>query len=708
MALDVDIKTAVERIAQDVDSMREALEKIAGTGFGTPDQTRRAAQRESGVDSLLEGASERTQRSSRDVTQDIASLTTDLSDALQKYTAAGTQGLDAFLNDVQARLEKGDDGFSGALGGALGDTFKNLSDYAGKIIPELGGKSGKEFIEGLQGKIKGDTETGELVASLLRDSVGYNISKVGMDALNTQALESSNQIRKTFGGILGDTSTLSNRTAASINRSLNEFRDEAVKTNLAGGRSLAMISENIEATYQNRVLPVLNDSRLVLSLGDQIAQGYGGRITKEIGIAAEGLGIGTEQIKSFIERNQALTGKANTDMLLASTAAAQGAGEALGLAAKNLMPIMAEVIGSVERFGNVGPAAAAKISAQVVRLGVDFRSLDSIVSKMQGFDSASESVGKLTAAFGVNLDAMELMYLANEDQANLLPYLRDRFEEAGVDIATSSNAMKRVLSEALGGVGVQNVEKILGDLGGNFEESQNQVASSIDTALKDTLESFKKATADIASVAGDPLARILAQIDADITAKISPSLTKALGFASEESVKTAAVAFSKLEPNYKTVIDKLVVMSEALGRSLEESVLKNIKETARAVEAASKPGTSAQARAALPPKEEPAVTAAPPATESVTPAAAPASVETAKPTPPPAAPAVTPAPAQAPVTTEATRAAAQEAALAAATPAVSPQPINANINIYIDITEDMQRIVKRTAIIVPEGATISA
>ena len=69
----------------------------------------------------------------------------------------------------------------------------------------------------------------------------------------------------------------------------------------------------------------------------------------------------------------------------------------------------------------------------------------------------------LTTVFGVQLDAMELMRLATEDQGQLFHYLRDSFDAAGMSASDMNLPMKRLLQDLLGVGDIEVVERIFSD-----------------------------------------------------------------------------------------------------------------------------------------------------------------------------------------------------------------------------------------------------
>ena len=191
---------------------------------------------------------------------------------------------------------------------------------------------------------------------------------------------------------------------------------------------------------------------------------------RDMALLAKGMGYSADQASTFVQRQISLTGEANIEMLEdAATASAAIAAE-FGIPQKQISRGLEEIIGSTERFGNVMPEEAARISASLYRMGLDFQDLERSVGQFQSFESAATAVGNLTSVFGLNMDAMEMMMLANEDQEQFLGRMRSSFLEAGVSVDTLNLAQKQLIRDQLGLSSVESVERLLGPLGAATEE----------------------------------------------------------------------------------------------------------------------------------------------------------------------------------------------------------------------------------------------
>ena len=201
--------------------------------------------------------------------------------------------------------------------------------------------------------------------------------------------------------------------------------------------------------------------------------------------------ISMEDMRSLVERQFSLTGKASAKMAKEVVAYSQQLSKQSGVSAKLLRENAIDIIKATKNFGNVTADEAIRIGHSLLEIGISFQELNGIVGKMQGFEQAVGVVGDLTTVFGVQLDAMELMRLANEDQGQLLFYLRDAFDAAGMGAENMNLPMKRMLADLLSVGDIEVVERIFSDRAIRSTEDMQRV-------MKKTGEAdLKKAMTDL-------------------------------------------------------------------------------------------------------------------------------------------------------------------------------------------------------------------
>jgi len=713
-----DIISALREIATNVKDIEDIIRDASGKqSFGTAESTRKAAK--------LDESS-----SFQDALDQITT------DKVESDSSAITDGLATFSKGTKSILSAIRDN----IPGLQADELSNLVDTLSAEVSKLGKGifdtvlSPKKLLESVKENFDSNPEIAAQVVNVLKGFVQIPFGTTVLNKIDEGLLTNFQGIQKVFGGSLADIDSkvkissgnlgtfLSNSarstndaiagstgaagkaldaigadsssrllrigdetktTAASINTAYKNFMEDATGTTATSikvnGASIAVALENYQETFNQRVLPMLQDSREGFSLAAEAATEGGRGIFQEIALAGDAFNLSNDKVQTFIARNRDLTGKANTDLLKSSAAVSSAIGDRMGINAKQIMPIMSEIIGSVDRFGNVGVEAAGKISAQLIKTGTDFSQLSTMVGTFQGFEGASSSVAKLTAAFGVNLDAMELMRMANEDQAALIPYLQEQFEASGVDIANSGNAMKRVLSEALGGLGVNNVERLLSGTADVFGDFNKQIGEDASKAINDPLRTFEASIKDLTAVLGDPAQAAARQTESMAAATVGQVIAAAVGTANTETLKGITDIVGKMEPEiarYGLKLSQLV--SDPINAAI--SSFGNIKEVIKSATE----GTTADAKPSSPPAVSSAATAAPPVTVAL-----------------PAVPSETSS-----ATTQANTAttAQNQSAQAAANPA-RPQTLQAVIN--ISLGDDVKKIIQNVALIDITGGDLA-
>ena len=164
----------------------------------------------------------------------------------------------------------------------------------------------------------------------------------------------------------------------------------------------------------------------------------------------KGLGISGQKVAQLVQRQIQRTGKASTESLEKISAYAKSVSDATGVSFKQISEGIAEIILNVETFGNVQEDEAARIAGTLQQLGTSYRSFGNMVNKFMSFDTAASEIGKLTSVFGVHMDAMEMMQLANEDEEEFMHRMRDSFIEQGIAVEDLTKAQRNMLASTIG------------------------------------------------------------------------------------------------------------------------------------------------------------------------------------------------------------------------------------------------------------------
>jgi len=269
-------------------------------------------------------------------------------------------------------------------------------------------------------------------------------------------------LQKEFGGLMGEdglesgTNQVVNRFRE-INVAVNEqlrATDEAYK--IQGASLLSIFGHDINNTLG--AYNVMAEKAINMMAG---MRGGSAELAINMGLLGKGLGLTNEETATIVQRQISLTGEAGTDMLRNVAAVSKAIEKETGVSAKMVGESIAGIIKDTKNFGNVTEQEAGRISATLFELGLDYGDLGNVVGKFQSFDQAAQGVSALTTVFGVHMDAMDLMRMANEDQDDMLHSIRESFLAAGRSADTLSLAEKRLIQEQLGLGDIESVERLL-------------------------------------------------------------------------------------------------------------------------------------------------------------------------------------------------------------------------------------------------------
>lgn len=173
------------------------------------------------------------------------------------------------------------------------------------------------------------------------------------------------------------------------------------------------------------------------------------------------LNISTQQQAELVELQLQRTGKVGTDLIEEVGAYAIKIQEATGVSSKLVAQGIIALQKDMETFGDIGTDQAARIMGALTNLGVQMQSFSGMVSKFMNFDTAVSSISDLTSAFGLQLDAMEMFRLANEDEEEMLRRVREEIQAQGLSVDDLNKQQLNLLKTSLGFSDVADVRNYL-------------------------------------------------------------------------------------------------------------------------------------------------------------------------------------------------------------------------------------------------------
>jgi len=451
-----------------------------------------------------------------------------------------------------------------------------------------------------------DGKTGQIAKSIL----------TGVSTLAVETYESQAEIAKNMNKML-DPYTKLNESIGGITREMfisgeemNAFSATAFKTTQDFQKAFAGIGD-AAITFQSNSGDIKNAFKSLFPTEEDMGEAYSmiGEINKGI---AEGFAIMSDELteaervrmvalskatgtdikvlKELTEKQFAFTGEASTDVIEKITATADVLATATGLPLQTLKNSIIEIKQETELFGNIGEDAAGRIAASLSMLGTSFQSFKAMTSQFMDFDSAAKKMGDLSAMFGIQMDAMEMTYLANEDQEEFLYRIREDILASGVDVENMSNARLRMLKSQLGMNSVEEVKMFLKEDSAFDEIGQEGIAAAasqaenldgMTVAIKKFAETGNEALRSIDTERAVQMAAASSEMVRDLSNSVTLSGEVASNFQKVNLAKPENIqAYKSMLSGYNSVIvdgaKKLGTMSASTIQGVTDASSKGV------------------------------------------------------------------------------------------------------------------------------------
>lgn len=285
--------------------------------------------------------------------------------------------------------------------------------------------------------------TSRLYESVLKPAVKYFNQFVRLDfvynALAQSAAEFSAQMREAAEAQQASIDAFGSMSDETQKR-FREFRDNA-KGLADTGRSLGSI---FGAGYSDSFKAL---TEVYKAFGNE-AQALNEKIQATAGqlvLLKESLGISYEAQKKLLQITHDVEGGYEdlTKTLVAGS-------KTFGVNIKDVGKAFNDIALDIKNFGYMTKKEMADTSVYVARLGLEVQELTSFAAGFDTFEGAAEKVSKLSAAFGIQLDTMDLVM--EDNPAKKLDMVREALERSGrsiKDIAGNRREMN-YLAETIG------------------------------------------------------------------------------------------------------------------------------------------------------------------------------------------------------------------------------------------------------------------
>ena len=205
-------------------------------------------------------------------------------------------------------------------------------------------------------------------------------------------------------------------------------------------------------------------------LGPLLEKQFTGRVAFAMDSLAKGAGISGEAFQSLANRSLN-SGQTLEGVMEQASRSIASVAKGIGVSTKTLGKSFDAIAKDVSNFGHLTVQEMTNLAAVMTKTGISMTTVQGVASKFDQFDSAAESVAKLTQAFGLNLNAVDLLNASDEER---LQMLKSSFLEQGKSIDQLSRQERQYLAQAAG-IAESDLERVFGDQAGSIDETASAV-----------------------------------------------------------------------------------------------------------------------------------------------------------------------------------------------------------------------------------------
>ena len=399
------------------------------------------------------------------------------------------------LEDMEERLDNIQKGLKKA--GDQADTLaKNTSEAAKQAqkasdnfdkMAAVAAAGAAGAINGFKGAISTITSVGSAITRVVGGifNIGKAIVSIPFKMLNglvgmaskggggaDPLKEAWEEVRKTFG-------SLSEGMGGALKQGFKELKKQS--HDLAGtGKSLRKLYGPGRAGLAAAVKELSGRFAELGASASRYADEVKGKNLPIMAAWSKGLYNSAEDMKA-LDHISRTTGKSMTEAMGEFGNQTIQMASKFGLDRKQFSADMMAMAGDAEYFGGVASTELAAMTVYIQKLGMEAKSLKSLIDKWDNFESAAEGASKLAQSFGMNVDAMAMMN--EQNPAKRMDMLRDSFFESGKAVEDLTRAEKKLLAEQMGLADVADLEKALADPSMSYDDIQAEAEANAEGAL---------------------------------------------------------------------------------------------------------------------------------------------------------------------------------------------------------------------------------
>jgi hypothetical protein len=392
------------------------------------------------------------------------------------------KALEASNEEYKRRSDITEKGSAAALGligalGTLGGDFEGVGATARGMFTFLA--------EGAKESIDLNAKHAETIRALTAD---YRSLNEGIGGINQEVLASGRALDPFAAKARGFLSEI-NMAQAGMGEANVSFTNALGDTN----NSFDLLFENVDDITD----AFLDLSENVINENAKALMTMSEKTMNETIVLQKALQISSEETSALINREFAFTGEATTNTLEQISSTSVELAKVTGVPMNQIKERTLDIMEATETFGDIGVDSASRIAAAISQLGVDFATFENLTKGFMNFDDAASKMGDLSAMFGIQMDAMEMTYLASEDQEEFLFRMREEVLDAGLDVENMSKARQRMLADQFG-MSIEQMRTFM--RGEELSASQEQMEAATERAegvdgMTAAMENFADTTA---------------------------------------------------------------------------------------------------------------------------------------------------------------------------------------------------------------------
>ena len=377
--------------------------------------------------------------------------------AMQLCAALKCESLDATtekLEGMQGALEGAADAAEGSK-----NSIESVADAAGGLASKLDASkvaavgAGVGLISGFKGGLGMLSAVGKGITGIVGSlgKVGASIVALpfklmgGLIGMAQGGGGGPSPIREELEAIRGEFGSLASNEGKAVASSLGQ-----VKSQMGDLAGTGLSVRQVYGAGQGGIAAAMKDiHELATALGPAL-NGLTDVIAKsgvELSIYRKGLGMTADQQASMLKQ-AAMAGKDPVKEMDKFASMAINMGEQFGVNAKVVGKSMATMAADVANFGQLSVKELGKAAIFASKLGIEAKELQGVISKFDNFEDAAKGAGEMAQAFGMNVDAMELMNAQNP--AERLSMLQKAFKETGKSVEDMSRQELKMLASQSG------------------------------------------------------------------------------------------------------------------------------------------------------------------------------------------------------------------------------------------------------------------